>query len=815
MNQNLTDRFEELLESNQSDPEIQYQIGLCYQNGQGVEQNGTQALQWLRRAADQGHEKAQALLASMQPSDGSRSGELTADTLPDWCLAAEQGDPEAQYQVGCYFLKHSDTQEDGEHYLAMAVEQGHGKACLALGRRMLQRGEAEHAIPLLRNSADCGEAEGATLLGQCYLNGTGVAQDLQAAERYLTQGAEAGGGKAMLDLALRLAVGDGLPMSRGKAMGWVKRAENAGISDARAQFDQAEKRYREKEARRLEQERQAEEARKAQEARQAEEARKAEEQRRAEEEETRKAEEAKKAEEARRAQEAKQAEEARRAQEAKQAEEVRRAQEAQKAAEKRRSAASPQRKSGVRIPLFPIALAILIFLGARHLLMGGSSGPEEDISGVSSSSTSTSAEEPELPPQPQTQLPDADRVQELLQRSNHQALLLVEPSVFDEAEWAWSEERSYGLLKTGTYDYDSSRALNPNDQDRWIGWNQCSVDHQTTTCTFAEDTEEVRQILASDPEMTADLDVSDFFAHWVGQSGSCRVTQVAAVWVPESAPENQYGQPHYTFQLGLEDLRTEERFWACYRVMNFGPPSENPDELPVLQSKVLELCSLKGLDVEQAATQLLGVDAEQAAQAYQAQEEALTNGKSRMNQIEEWTGNQAGRMTFLPDASAVLPGFYEDTGTWSNTLDYVNYIVYDNNRGAHTYVWAADDGEWPLEQRFRGGTSCDPLVAPFVGISSSATTVVQSKGLRFTGTEPDNPFGEDPGALWYLRTQDNRTGREFIALVYMNEGESWQDLQEYLADTLETLSAATLMQIRDLSDLDVRDAADYLRGISQ
>ena len=78
--------------------------------------------------------------------------------------------------------------------------------------------------------------------------------------------------------------------------------------------------------------------------------------------------------------------------------------------------------------------------------MGGASGPEEDISGVSSSSTSTSAEEPELPPQPQTQLPDADRVQELLQRSDHQALLLVEPSVFDEAEWAWSEERSYGLL---------------------------------------------------------------------------------------------------------------------------------------------------------------------------------------------------------------------------------------------------------------------------------------------------------------------------------------------------------------------------------
>ena len=33
MEQNQTDRFEELLESDQSDPEIQYQIGLCYQRG--------------------------------------------------------------------------------------------------------------------------------------------------------------------------------------------------------------------------------------------------------------------------------------------------------------------------------------------------------------------------------------------------------------------------------------------------------------------------------------------------------------------------------------------------------------------------------------------------------------------------------------------------------------------------------------------------------------------------------------------------------------------------------------------------------------
>lgn len=282
--------FEDLLERDQSDPEVQYQIGLCYQNGQGVEQNGAQARRWLCRAAEQGHREAQALLTQFQASSHSRTEILSEDTLPDWCLAAEEGNPEAQYQVGCHFLKHPDTQSDGERYLAMAVNQGHGKACLELGRRMLQRGEGERAVPLLRNGADCGESEAATLLGECYARGLGVEQDLQTAERCLTQGAETGGGDAMVELAVRYSMGDGLPMSRGKAMGWVKRAQDAGMEHARDQFEQRcaqlqrekEERQKAQEARRAEAFKRAEETRRAEEARRAQEAKQAEEARRAE-----------------------------------------------------------------------------------------------------------------------------------------------------------------------------------------------------------------------------------------------------------------------------------------------------------------------------------------------------------------------------------------------------------------------------------------------------------------------------------------------------------------------------------------------------
>lgn len=238
MEQRLVDRFEELLESDQSDPEIQYQIGLCYQRGEGVEQSGTEAEKWLRRAEAQGHRGAAALLAGPGGEQESLSGELTWDTLPDWCLQAENGDGEAQYQVGCYFLQNPDTQEEGERYLEKAVEQGSGQACLILGRRMLERGQAEQAVAMLRRAADSGgQPEAAFLLGRCYMEGAGVPQDPEIAEQYMTQGAEAGGSETMVEVAARYAVGEGLPHAPVKGLSWLKRAENAGMKDAQARYD--------------------------------------------------------------------------------------------------------------------------------------------------------------------------------------------------------------------------------------------------------------------------------------------------------------------------------------------------------------------------------------------------------------------------------------------------------------------------------------------------------------------------------------------------------------------------------------------------
>ena len=304
MNQALIDRFEDLMESDLNDPEVQYQIGLCYQNGEGTEQSGAEAEKWFHRAAEQGHQGAQALLSAGR-EQAEELGEITGDNLPDWCLRAEKpDDTEAQYQVGRYFLEHPELggQEEGEEYLKRAEDGGKFEASLLLGKLMLKRpGQEAEAIHKLKNAADGNRLpEAAFLLGRCYMEGTGVEQNSEEAARYLELGAEAGGAEAMIEIAAQYTVGMGLPAMPGRGRSWLARAQRLGLADAKQRYDLrcAQLTQEKEELQRAEETRRAEEAKRIEEARQAEEARRAEEAKRIEE--------ARQAEEARHAEEAKQ-----------------------------------------------------------------------------------------------------------------------------------------------------------------------------------------------------------------------------------------------------------------------------------------------------------------------------------------------------------------------------------------------------------------------------------------------------------------------------------------------------------------------------
>ena len=77
------------------DAESQYQLALCYRNGEGVEQSNEEAAKWYRFAAEQGDSIAQYNLGNCY--ENGEGVEQSYEEAEKWYRkAAEQGDSDAQ-----------------------------------------------------------------------------------------------------------------------------------------------------------------------------------------------------------------------------------------------------------------------------------------------------------------------------------------------------------------------------------------------------------------------------------------------------------------------------------------------------------------------------------------------------------------------------------------------------------------------------------------------------------------------------------------------------------------------------------------------
>lgn len=226
----------DLLEEDQSLPEVQYQVGLCYLEGRGVQANEQRARAWMQEAANQGYEPAIQALRKAEAAEA-----INENNLAQWCARAEQGSGEAMYQVALYLMQHSipGTEKDAQRYMEGAAEQGQGDACLILGKGMLEKGSFEKAVKYLTRAAECSVRQAMKLLGECCAEGKGVPKDPARAEAWFVRAAEQGQGDArcMMELALRYKHGRGVEPSFVKALSWKQRAQDAGLEDASRLFE--------------------------------------------------------------------------------------------------------------------------------------------------------------------------------------------------------------------------------------------------------------------------------------------------------------------------------------------------------------------------------------------------------------------------------------------------------------------------------------------------------------------------------------------------------------------------------------------------
>lgn len=77
------------------DPDAQFNMGQAYKLGRGVKADPVLAIDWYRKAAKQGHARAEDNLGLLMFQQGDRAG-----AFPYLQRAAERGEPRAQYIVG-------------------------------------------------------------------------------------------------------------------------------------------------------------------------------------------------------------------------------------------------------------------------------------------------------------------------------------------------------------------------------------------------------------------------------------------------------------------------------------------------------------------------------------------------------------------------------------------------------------------------------------------------------------------------------------------------------------------------------------------
>jgi TPR repeat protein len=217
----------------------QCNLGRMYNHGRGIEQNYDQACTWYRRAADQGNAEAQCNLGYMY-SKGRGVEQSYHLAVELYRKAAEQENTLAQNNLG-YMYDQGQGVEQCYHlavqWYRKAAAQGNANAQNNLGV-MYKYGRGveqdyEQAISWFLKSAEHGYANAQFNLGWIYANGTRVDQDDKLAVNWYRKAAAQGNAAAQNNLGWMYDTGRGVEQSDDYAVLWYKKA--ASQCDATAQ----------------------------------------------------------------------------------------------------------------------------------------------------------------------------------------------------------------------------------------------------------------------------------------------------------------------------------------------------------------------------------------------------------------------------------------------------------------------------------------------------------------------------------------------------------------------------------------------------
>ena len=220
------------------DAVAQYNLGACYHNGDGVEQDAKEAARWFRQAALQGNATAQYHLG-LSLVNGHGAPANVVEGAQWYRKAADQGLAQAQFDLGICYRDGVGVGMDLKQAVAWfhkAAVHGSAEAQQGLGMAYSQgagvpQDQAE-AFRWFFKAAEQGDPYAQHDVGLCYRNGEGVVQDSAEAVKWFSKSAEQGLPAAEHDLGVCFATDNGVTNDEEKAIKWFRRAANHGDADS-------------------------------------------------------------------------------------------------------------------------------------------------------------------------------------------------------------------------------------------------------------------------------------------------------------------------------------------------------------------------------------------------------------------------------------------------------------------------------------------------------------------------------------------------------------------------------------------------------
>jgi TPR repeat protein len=212
------------------DAQAQYNLGVCYANGEGMMKDSEEAVKWLRKAADQNEAAAQVCLGYFYAmGDGVAKDQV--ESVKWYRKAAEQKNALAQFNLGvCYYNGDGVSQDAKEavKWWRKAAEQNNALAQFNLGicydKGKGASRDAEEAVKWWRKAAEQNNTDAQYNLGNCYAKGEGVTKDAVEAVKWYRKAADQNDTLAQCNLGNLYYKGDGVVKDGVEAVKWYRKA---------------------------------------------------------------------------------------------------------------------------------------------------------------------------------------------------------------------------------------------------------------------------------------------------------------------------------------------------------------------------------------------------------------------------------------------------------------------------------------------------------------------------------------------------------------------------------------------------------------